>query len=194
MLVVMHATSYRRVHFPYSEYLILEELGDVKHEYFDGEIYAMAGGTPEHAALMSEISHIIRRQLSEERQTYSSELRLRVPTGLSTYPDCAVIWGEVQRSVEDRNAATNPLILVEVTSDATEKYDRGKKLEHYRAIPSLNEIVIVSHRERRVTLCRRDDDQRWTSSEAVAGESLQLLSIGAVLQVNEIYRNILKDI
>lgn len=185
----MRASS-RQVHYPYSEYVVLEEMSETKHEYFEGEIYAMAGGTPEHAALMSEISYIIRGQLPAECQTYSSELRVRIPTGLSTYPDCTVICGDLQRAADDRIAATNPLILVEVTSDATEQYDRSDKLQHYQTIPTLREIIIVSHRERRITVHWRDQTQ-WHMEEAHAGGSLPLRSIGGTLRVDDVYRKIL---
>lgn len=187
----MHATSSRRVHYPYSEYLIIEEISDTKHEYFNGEIYAMAGGTPEHAALMFQILHLIGNQLPGECQAYSSELRIRIPTGLSTYPDGTVICGELRRAPDDRNAATNPLLLIEVTSDATEQYDRTDKLEHYQAIASVNEILIVSHRKRHIMLHRREDKDRWTTSEAGAGESLELRSIGGTLRVDDVYGKIL---
>ena len=189
----MHATSSRQVRYPYSEYLVLEELSDTKHEFFDGEIYAMSGGTPEHAAVMFEILHLIRNQLADGCQAYSSELRIRIPTGLSTYPDGTVICGELQRAADDRNAATNPLLLVEVTSDATEQYDRSDKLEHYQTIPALKEILIVSHRKRHITLYRGEDEQRWSSSTAGTGEWLKLESIGATVQVDDVYRNILRD-
>jgi Uma2 family endonuclease len=182
--------SRRQVHYPYSEYLILEEISYTKHEFFEGEIYAMAGGTPEHSALASRMQIVIGNQLPPGCLTHTSDLRIRVSTGLSTYPDGAVVCGAVQHTVDDRDAATNPLILVEITSNSTEQYDRGEKLRHYQTIPSLQEILIVSHRERRITIHRRDE-HGWSIDEARAGESLQLRSISGVLPVDDVYLNIL---
>jgi Uma2 family endonuclease len=182
----MHASS-RQVRYPYSEYLIIEQMSDTKHEYFEGVIYAMAGGTPEHAALQLETLFIIRQQLPGECQAYTSDLRVRVPTGLSTYPDGAVICGKEKRAPDDSIAVTNPLLLLEITSDSTENYDRGEKLQQYQTIPTLKEILIVSHRERRISLHRRSGQQQWTSLEAVTGESLTLESIGVTLRVDDIY-------
>ena len=189
----MHASS-RRVHYPYSEYLLLEELSDTKHEYFDGEIYAMAGGTPDHAALAFAVLQIIGRQLPPARgcRAYTSDLRVRVTTGLTTYPDGTVVCGGTKRAVDDPIAVTNPLLLIEVTSDSTEKYDRGDKLEHYQTIPTVEEIVIVSHREPRITVHRRDK-HGWTEEEAGAGESVKIESIAGVLHIDDVYRNGLED-
>lgn len=175
------------MHYPYSEYVILEEMSDVKHEYYQGEIYAMSGGTPEHAALAFEALYRVRQQLSNNRQAYTSNLRVKTPTGLSTYPDGAVVCGGEQRAPDDRIAVINPTLLIEVTSNATEQYDRGEKLKHYQTIPALREVVFVSHRERRISLHRRTGDQQWTTVEAAAGESLTLESIQATLSVDDVY-------
>ena len=191
----MHATSSRRMHYTYSEYLALEDLSDVKHEYFDGEIYAMAGGTPDHSALAFSALQIIAQQLPARRgcRVYTSDLRIRTNTGLSTYPDGAVVCGGSRRAVDDPIAVTNPLLLVEVTSDSTEKYDRGNKLEHYQSIPSLEEVIFISHRESRITVHRRDGE-RWTVDEVVAGQSARLESIDGKLDVDAVYRIGLEDV
>ena len=81
-------------------------------------------------------------------RVYSSDLRIRVQkTGLGTYPDVSVVCGPREVDPEDKKSVTNPTLLVEVTSKSTEEYDRGEKFEHYKAIPSLCEYVVVSHRE-----------------------------------------------
>ncbi|HUR82173.1 MAG TPA: Uma2 family endonuclease [Thermoanaerobaculia bacterium] len=186
----MRATS-RRMHYTYAEYLFLEEESPIRHEYLDGEIYAMAGGTPDHAALAGSIIGILGR-LSPQCRVSTSNLRVHTPTGLTTYPDATVIYGPTQRAADDRNAVTNPLILVEITSASTEDYDRGDKLRHYQSIPTLREVVIVSHREPRITLHHRDE-RGWSSEEAVAGGEVPLASIGAVVRVDDVYRAGLED-
>lgn len=177
----------------YHDYLVLERSANVKHEFLAGEIYAMAGGTPEHAALAANVTASLGAQLrGRSCQAFSSDLRVRVQaTGLATYPDVTVVCGRAERDSEDRDAVVNPTLLVEVTSPSTEDYDRREKLEHYQQIPSLREVVLVSHRERCVEVFRRGDDTAWHRSEARAGQSLALASVAGSLAVDEIYRDAL---
>lgn len=183
------------MHYSYAEYLTFEEESPTRHEYLDGDIYAMAGGTPEHAALASAILAIIRGQLPHGCRTFTSDLRLRITsTGLSTYPDGTIICGRWQRAADDPIAVTNPTILIEVTSNSSEEYDRGLKLRHYQTIPALREILIVSHRAPRITLYHRQEGREWSSVEAAAGESLKLQSIGGILRVDDVYRDGLEDL
>src|SRR5262252_2208809 len=120
------------------EYLRLEEYSNVKHEFLDGQIYAMAGGTPEHGAMALRIGAQLLQQLTGKRcNIYNSDVRVRVvATGLDTYPDLSVVWGREERDLDDRLSLINPVVLVEVLSPSTEEYDRGEKLEHYRRIPT----------------------------------------------------------
>jgi Uma2 family endonuclease len=125
------STSARRVHYTYAEYLALEEESSVRHEFLDGEIHAMAGRSPDHAALAAALIGVLRGQLPPACRAFTSDLRVRIPaTGLTTYPDAAVVCGRTQRAAEDPLAVTNPVLLIEVTSPSTEDYDRGEKLRH----------------------------------------------------------------
>lgn len=83
-------------------------------------------------------------------------------------------------------------MLIEVTSNSSEEYDRGEKLRHYQAIPTAKEIVILSHREPRISLHRRDE-RGWTAVDAAAGESIALESIGAMVRIDDVYRDGLED-
>ncbi|MDP3153955.1 MAG: Uma2 family endonuclease [Archangium sp.] len=179
-----------RLHrYLYEDYLLLEQHSQVRHEFLDGEIYAMAGGTPEHAALAASVLRHIGNQLPAGCRTYTSDLRIRISkSDLTTYPDGAVICGKVIPAVEDPLAATNPKLLLEVTSPSTEAYDRGAKLEHYRGLEALREIVVVSHQERRVELHRRGVDGTWSVVAATGGQTIELESLGAKLDVSEIYK------
>ena len=181
------------MHYTYAEYVALEDASPIRHEYLDGEIYAMAGGTPDHAALAATVLLIIGRQLPRGCRAFTSDLRVRVAsTGLTTYPDGAVVCGGTQRAPEDAIAVTNPLVLVEVTSNSSEDYDRGEKLRHYQTIDTAKEILIVSHREPRLSLHRRSASG-WTEHEAGTGGSISLESIGATIAVDEIYSEGLED-
>jgi Uma2 family endonuclease len=117
-------------------------------------------------------------------------LRIRVvDTGLETYPDASVVCGQVEVDSDDAHAVLNPIVVVEVTSASTEAYDRGDKLEHYKRIPSLREVVIVSHRERLIEVIRREEDGTWSRHEARSGNDAQLTSIGCALSVEDVYRD-----
>jgi Uma2 family endonuclease len=184
----------RHVHYTYAEYLALEEHSPTRHEYLDGEIYAMAGGSPDHAALAGAVIRLLGAGLPRGCRIFTSDLRVRIAvSGLSTYPDAAIVCGETSRAKDDPLAVVNPLVLVEVTSPSTEDYDRGEKLRHYQQLPSLAQVLFVSHREPLLTLVRRGDDGRWTSVEAHAGGTLTLASIGVGIAVDDVYRDGLED-
>ena len=187
------STTARRVHYTYQQYVALEEESAIRHEYLDGEIYAMAGGSPDHAALAAVVIALIRPQLPRGCRVFTSDLRIRIASsGLSTYPDVAVVCGRTERAAEDPLAVVNPVLLVEITSSSTEEYDRGEKLRHCKQLPSLREILIVSHREPRLTLHRREDAD-WAVVEARRHETVALEGIAARLSVDDVYRDDLED-
>lgn len=184
----------RRVHHPYEQYLTLERHSLVRHEYLDGEIYAMAGGSPGHAGLAASVIALIRGQLLAGCRIYTSDLRVRIQeTGLSTYPDVTVVCGPTQRAQDDHDAIVNPVLLVEVTSESTDEYDRGSKLWHYQMLPTVQEILFVSHREPRLTVHRRNGTD-WDVVDAGTGGRVYLGSVGATLEVDDVYRSALEDL
>ena len=187
------STTARRVHYTYQQYVALEEESAIRHEYLDGEIYAMAGGSPDHAALAATVIGLLGPQLQRGWRVFTSDLRIRIAaTGLSTYPDVAVVCGRTVRAADDPLAVVNPVLLVEITSSSTEEYDRGEKLRHYKQLPSLREILFVSHREPRLTLHRREDAD-WAVVEARRQETAGLVGIAVRLSVDEVYRDELED-
>lgn len=176
----------RRVHHTYEDYLQLEATSPHKLEYCDGEIYAMAGGSPEHGALAMQLVRLLSASLPVDCRVYSSDVKVRVEaTDLSTYPDLSIVCGPLQRAAGDSNAVTNPRYLVEVTSPSTEDYDRGDKLSHYKQLASLEAVLFVSHRRRQVTIVRRAG-ARWTQTEVRAGETF-LLYADVHVAVDELY-------
>jgi Uma2 family endonuclease len=182
----------RRLHrYTYADYVALEATSSTKHEFFDGQIYAMAGGSEEHSALAAEVLRALGNAVGDQPcRVHTSDLRVYVEAaGLATFPDGAVICGALeQHGLSPVATALNPKVLLEVTSDSSEEYDLGMKLEHYRTIPSLREYVIVSHRERRIVVHRRLQDSSWVMRVAVAGEAVSVESIGAELRVDTVYR------
>lgn len=174
------------------EYLQLEQYANVKHEFLDGQIYAMAGGTPEHGAMAVRVGAALLSQLGDRPcNVYSSDVRIRVAaTGLDTYPDLSVVCGQEVRDSSDPNALTNPIVLVEVLSPSTEDYDRGEKLEHYKQIPSLREVMLVAHDQVLVEIWSRSSEAAdWVSAAWQAGETATLESLGCTLVVDALYRN-----
>lgn len=181
-----------RQYFSFAEYLALEEIAAVKHEFLDGHVWAMAGGTPTHAAIAANVIALLSMQLrGRPCRVFTSDLRIRVlATGLGTYPDVTVVCGGLETDPADPqgNTVTNPLVLVEVLSPSTAEYDRGEKLSHYQRIPSLGEVVLIAHDERRLEVWRREGDH-WTLDVFRAGERARLASIESELDVAEVYRD-----
>ncbi|HVT45679.1 MAG TPA: Uma2 family endonuclease [Thermoanaerobaculia bacterium] len=181
-----------RIHrYTYADYVALEKLSLTKHEFLDGEIYAMAGGSEEHSALAAEMLRLLGNAVGNRPcRVHTSDLRVYVETpGLATFPDCAVICGPLQQHGPSPSAtALNPMILVEVTSDSSEEFDTGRKLACYQTIETLMEYVIVSHRERRISVHLREGDT-WTTRVAIAGGRVRVPSLDVDLMVDEIYRN-----
>lgn len=177
----------------YATYLTLERDADQKHEWFDGEIFAMAGGTIEHAQLSMTVGgQLLSLATPCGCRVFSSDLKIRVlATGLATYPDAAVVCGAIERDPDDRNVVTNPSILVEVLSDSTEGYDRGQKFANYRAIPSLRDYVVVSQYEPRIEVHSRDASGLWVLREARSGGGVPLSALGgATLDVDRVYQGV----
>lgn len=177
------------VRFGLREYLSFEASSNVKHEYVGGQIYAMAGGTPEHAALAAAFLGQLYAQLRSGRcRPYDADLRVRVRAAdLLTYPDVTVVCGPVERDAEDPLSAVNPTLVVEVLSESTEHYDRGAKFEHYKKLPTLRQYVLVSHRERVVEVWTRGGDDAWTCQPARGEAVAELSAIGARIDVRELY-------
>jgi Uma2 family endonuclease len=175
--------------YTYQDYVWLEEESTTRHEFLAGEIVAMAGGTPEHAAMAAEIIRQLGEKLHGSRcRVFTSDLGVRVmATGLATYPDASVVCGPTERDPDKKTNITNPKLLVEVTSDSTEDYDRGEKLEHYKQIPSLEAVVIVSHREKLIEVWSRDaGTSAWTPSAARSGE-IRLHALRCSLDIDAIH-------
>lgn len=174
-----------------AEFVQLEEYANVQHEFVAGQIYAMAGGTPEHGTYAANVIGLLTAQLlTAPRRVQTSDVRIRVrATGLDTYPDASVVCGQLERDAEDPNAINNPIVLVEVLSPSTEDYDRGEKLEHYKQIEALREVLFVAHDQRRVDVVRRQLDGSWASVSAASGETLALESIGCTLAVDAVFRD-----
>jgi Uma2 family endonuclease len=174
-----------------AEYVTFEERAVERHEYLRGEVFAMAGGSLEHAALASALARDVGSALADKPcRVFSADARVRIEaTNMTTYPDLSVVCGQLLRAPSDDRALLNPVVLFEVLSESTEAYDRGAKASHYRHIPSLREYVLVSQTEPRVEVQRRNAAGHWEIHEYIAGQVAQLESLSITLSVDALYRD-----
>lgn len=177
-----------RHQYSYAEYLAYERDSGMKHEYDNGEIIAMAGGSRRHNALASRVSAALENARASGCVAFQSDQRIRVlATGKATYPDASMVCGPIEGDPADPSAETitNPMLLVEVLSPSTEKDDRGDKWQHYQLIPALQEYVLVSQSHPRVEVYRRLPSGGWEYRDATDG-ALQL-ACGATLDLASLY-------
>lgn len=182
-----------RPYVTYADYLEGERAGDVKHEWFDGAVYAMSRGTPEHARLSARVVRSIGNALAGDCEVYSSDLMLYVAeVKLSTYADGSVVCGPLETVGVKRNGralgegVTNPAVIIEVLSESTERYDREEKFGYYRRLPSLREYVLLAQDEPAIEVYRRPvGDGRWTCEVARAGGHVTIH--GAAIAVDDVY-------
>jgi len=172
------------------EYLEIERKAEFKSEYYNGEIFAMSGGSPRHSRLAVRLSSIFDRHLAGRKcDVYNSDLRLLVEQeALYTYPDVSVVCGELQLADNEPDVFVNPTLLVEVLSPSTEQYDRGTKAKLYRTIPTLRELLLVSQNTPELELYRREQDDNWSILTVKSLDStLKLTSIGLELRLGDLY-------
>jgi len=188
----MTAVAARPITF--TDYIAFEKRTDVRHEFEDGRISAMAGGTPEHAAMVSAVHLAIGSQLGSGCRTFVENLRVRTPSGTATYPDVLVVCGPLARDPADDNTVTNPHVIVEVLSESTEVYDRGKKFAHYRSCPSFVEYVMVASQGAPLVERFVKQGEVWTiARDAGPGDMLRLASLDVVLDVDQLYAQVLQQ-
>ena len=178
-----------------SEYLHREQESLERHEYLDGEMLLMAGGSADHSLITANVIGELRSRLrGHPCRVYDSNLRVRITkTVLYTYPDASVICGSRQIDPDDPTGQTilNPRVIVEVLSPSTEAYDRGEKFGRYRQLDSLEEYVLVSQLTPRIEMFFRQSDGTWlfdAASELTATAKLRSLKID--LPLTDVYAGI----
>jgi len=172
------------------EYLALERGAEYKSEYLAGEIFAMAGTSERHNLIAGNVFAELHAQLRKRPcKVYVSDVRLKVNrTGLYTYPDVMVVCGETQFADDQQDMILNPTVIIEVLSESTEGYDRGKKFEHYRKLDSLSEYILIAQDRYHVERYVRQPDNQWLLAETDnVHDTLSLTSIACNLVLAEIY-------
>jgi Uma2 family endonuclease len=174
-----------------SDYLTWERAQPTKHEFFDGEVFAMAGGSPRHNALCVNATTILRTALADRGcVTFSSDQRIGLRKKKYVYPDASVVCGQLETEEGADDVIVNPQVIVEVLSSSTEQHDRGGKWEGYRRLPSLTDYVLISQAKPQIELYQRHDDGSWTYRAVGAGERVTLTH-GAVLEVDVIFERVM---
>jgi len=175
------------------EYLARERVAEERSEFYRGQIFAMAGGSPRRNTICLNIASALKRRLrGSPCRPFASDQRLRIPAnGLSTYPDVSVVCGEMQFDEIDRDAIVNPKVLIEVLSPSTESYHRGKKFDLYRELTSLQEYVLVSQEEPMIERFVRQEDGDWLLTVFKGMDAvLELASVACELPFAEIYEDV----
>jgi len=171
------------------EYLALERASESRHQYYRGEMFAMTGASRPHNLINGNLFRSVGNQLSGGPcEVYVNDMRVKITaTGLYTYPDMAVACAE--REFEDSSVDTllNPVVLVEVLSDSTEAYDRGKKFSNYQKLDSLREFVLISQDRVRVEHFLRQGEQWVLTALDKLDDVLVLSSINCRVSLREIY-------
>lgn len=176
--------------FTPEEYLELERKAEYKSEYYQGEIFAMAGASRNHGILVGNLSGLLYNFIQGKSCSfYPTDMRVHIPAnGLYTYPDLVVVCGKEDFLDEEFDTLLNPQIIVEVLSKSTGDYDRGDKFEKYRSIPSLLEYVLIDSRRIRAEVWRKEAGTWILALETNDPESrIELTSIGLTVSLRDIY-------
>ncbi len=175
------------------EYLAFERHDEVRHEFVDGEVVAMSGASRAHGRISWNIAGALYPQLEGARcEGFISDMRVRIPTTTRyTYPDIVVVCGEPQFEDDELDTLLNPTLIIEVLSPTTEDQDRGRKLFHYRSIPSLEVILLVAQDQVHIEQLARHSDGSWRLTETDDREGiLDLAAVGARLALADVYRRV----
>ena len=180
----------KKVKYTYEEYLTLEEQAEYKSEYYQGEIFAMSGGTPEHSLINSNVNRELGNSLKgSDCFVYDSNLKVRVEAAdLGAYPDVLVICGPREQYKDRKDIVTNPTLVVEVLSDSTAAYDRGLKFQNYGLLPSLKEYMLVEQDFPLVEVFRRGENSLWVLQRyrGLSAE-VEIQSLKVSIPASEIY-------
>jgi Uma2 family endonuclease len=170
------------------DYLSLQRGIEVKLEYFDGDIYVMAGGSAGHYRISRNVLRLFETALAGSScEAFGSDMRVSTPSGLYTYPDASIICGpKVSDAAE---TITNPIVIVEVLSDSTRNYDRGEKFDLYRSIPALRHYLLIEQTFHHVEHRRLESE--WSTEIVDSPDGIVHLSgVGIDLKIAEIYEGV----
>jgi Uma2 family endonuclease len=178
------------------EYLAIERAAEYKSEYYNGEMFAMAGASPMHTRIVTSlVSSLDTLLMDRDCDVHSNDLRVRIREEghflKYTYPDVLVVCGKAVYDEADSNTLTNPTVIIEVLSESTENYDRGRKFEHYRRLESLQEYILIAQNRCLIEHYQRRSDGGWVLHELIDfDQTLRLQSIDCAIPLRRIYRRV----
>lgn len=176
------------------EYLARERLAEYKSEYFNGEVYAMSGGSLDHAGLAGAVIGLLHARLRGRKpcRVFTSDLKVHVPaTDSFAYPDVSVVCGKPELHPQSDHTVLNPTVVCEILSPSTQAFDRTGKFAHYRRIASLQEYVLVAWDAPRIEVYRRAEAGRWVLTEARGLDAIaRIESLECELPLAEIYASV----
>jgi len=183
----------KKAYYTREEYLALEEKAEYKSEYYNGEIFAMTGGSRNHSVICVNLTRRVAELLdNKDCLAFDSNMKLDIPKANNfVYPDLMVICGDIE-FVEDRtDIVANPVLVIEVLSPTTESFDRGKKFEYYRSLPSLQEYMLVSQTEPLVEAFYKQNEKIWQYT-VVKGleERISFQTLQSEIALKDIYQKV----
>ena len=176
------------------EYLTLDRRSEYRSEYLNGEVIAMTGASRKHNLIVANLTRELTQQLRGKAcELYPNDMRVKVPSSrLYTYPDVVIVCGEPKFEDEYVDTLINPILIIEVLSESTESYDRGKKFGYYRTVESLAEYLLIAQDEYKIEQYVKQTDGRWLLSEASSLEgTVELVSIQCLLALKDVYDRVL---
>ena len=182
--------AYRKAIYTAAEYLAMEKESDTKHEFFQGEIFAMAGAGGRHNVIAKNMQGRLFMALDGKPcQPYGSDLRIHIPQNtLYTYPDISIFCGDFISSQEDDDTMILPIVLIEILSPSTKNYDRGGKFKLYRDIPSLKEYILIDSESVNTEVFRINTGGHWELEEYKTLEATLLIeALSISINIGDIY-------
>ncbi len=172
------------------EYLALDRQSETKHEYLEGHVVAMAGGSRSHSVITANAIRLFGNVLTPRgRQVYNSDMRIGVSRGGYFYPDLSVVCGSTDTEDDLDDTLLNPLLIVEVLSPSTAAFDRGDKFQKYRTIPSLKVFVLISQHQPFVEVYERKDFNRWETTFAeTLDATIRIPVVDVDLRLQDLYQ------
>lgn len=182
-----------KVFYSPEEYLAMENQSEDKHEYRDGQIVAMTGGTTNHNEISGNFYTLLKLSLRGKKyRVYFSDVRLWIPQDrLYTYPDVMVVQGEPVYEGQGTTTITNPMLVVEVLSASTQDYDRGTKFTRYRSIPELREYILIDQYQCSIEQFTKNESQQWVLTEIHGENSLLNVScLNLEMRMQDLYEGV----
>ncbi len=183
---------YNKTKFTVEEYLQFEKTSSEKHEYFKGEIFAMAGAGPRHNLIFSNLFGDLAYKLKGKTcRPFGSDFRVHIPENtLFTYPDISIVCGDIISSNVDQDSVTNPTVIIEILSPSTKDYDRGGKFLLYRDIPTLKEYILIDKGAIFIEAHRINKSGHWELEDIKGSEAtLNIEAVGLSFPLKEIYED-----